>query len=104
MISLYIALGLTALAAVCVFYVWFQAKRIKNYRAENESLLRANRDAALRLEHIREYTAKNKIIAEKAEHEKQELEKTADSGLVHRADSLFGGGVRGPGGGGNGGT
>lgn len=101
MISLYIALGLTALAAVCVFYVWFQAKRIKNYRAENESLLRANRDAALRLEHIREYTAKNKIIAEEAEHERRELGETPDSGLVNRANSLFGG-VREPGGGNNG--
>jgi uncharacterized membrane protein len=105
MTGVYVILGLAALAGVCVFIIRLQAKRIKSYRAENESLRQANRKAVSRLEHLRQYIVKNKIITEEAEHERRELENTPDSGLVDRANGLFGG-VRKPAGGvtGNGGT
>ena len=103
MTGVYIVLGLIALAAVCVLIIWIQAKRIKTYKSENASLRQANRDAAVRLEHIREYIAKNKIVMEEAEHERRELWETPDSDLVNRANSLFGG-VREPSGGNGNGT
>ena len=99
----YIVLGLIALVAICVFVIWIQGKRIKEYRTVNEHLGRANHEAALRLEHIREYIAKNKIVMEEAEHERRELWETPDSDLVNRANSLFGG-VREPSGGNGNGT
>jgi hypothetical protein len=99
MIGVYIVLGLAALAGACVFVIWIQAKRIKRFKSENEALRQANRDAAARLEHIRRYIAKNKIVMEEAEHERRDLEKTPDGGLVRRANNLFGG-VREPAGGG----
>ena len=105
MTGVYIVLGLIALAAVCVLIIWIQAKRIKTYKSENASLRQANRDAAVRLEHIREYIAKNKIIAEEADGNRRELDQTPDSGLADRANSLFlgrDGGVREPDGGGSG--
>jgi uncharacterized membrane protein len=105
MTGVYIVLILAALAGICVFIIRHQAKRIKDYKAENESLRRENREAVLRIEHLRHYMAKNKIVTEEAEREKRGLEKTPDAGLADRANSLFGG-VRKPAGGapGNGGT
>jgi hypothetical protein len=105
MTGVYIVLGLASLAGIGVLIIHRQAKRIKDYKAETESLRRENQEAASRLEHLRQYMVKNKIVTEEAEHEKRELEKTPDAGLADRANSLFGG-VRKPAGGapGNGGT
>jgi uncharacterized membrane protein len=98
MIGACIALGLAVFAAACVFIIRIQAKRARRYREEAESLRRANREAARRLEYLRRYMAKNKTVTEEAEHERRELEKTPDGGLADRANNLFGG-VREPAGG-----
>jgi 2-methylaconitate cis-trans-isomerase PrpF len=85
-----VVLGLAALVAACVFVIWIQAKRVKRRESENKALRQANRDAAARLERIRRYIAKNKIVTEEAEREKRGLEKTPDGDLVRRANDLFG--------------
>jgi hypothetical protein len=103
---LYALLAAGLVTGVCVFIIRLQGKRVKSYKAENENLRRANREAASRLEHIREYISKNEKVTEAANAERGTLNATPDSGLCDRANTLFLGtdaGVREPGGG-NGGT
>jgi hypothetical protein len=71
---------LLAVCAVAVLISVVQAKRIKRYREENAVLHGEIRDVAARLEHLREYTAKNKRIEEGANGERRELNATADGG------------------------
>jgi hypothetical protein len=99
---IYIVLGLVAVCAAVVLISVGQAKRIKRYREENAALHAEIRDAAARLERLREYTARNKSIEEAANGERRELNATTDGALVSRANALFGG-VRDGQGGDNGG-
>jgi hypothetical protein len=90
MIPVYIILGLLALCVIFVLIIGTQAKRVKKYKQENAALNAAMRDAAVRLEHIREYIRKNNIVEETANAQRQELNNTPDAGLASRANSLFG--------------
>jgi hypothetical protein len=103
MTSIHIVVALSAVFSALAVAVYACLLDIKRYRKENGALREAMRDAAARLGRLKEYTAKNRSIEEAANAKRRELGETADSGLVNRANSLFGSGMRDVGGG-NGGT
>jgi hypothetical protein len=109
MTGLYIALGLSALFAALWLAVVIQTKRLRKakedageWKASYEAEHAENRNAAKELERLRVVIAALKVVDEEAKDERKALEATADSGLVTRANALFGMRKRGKRQGGNG--
>jgi Tfp pilus assembly protein PilN len=87
----YIIGVLIGLCGILGLVIYLQSKRIQHNNNENAALQGEIQHAAEKLEQIRDYTAKNKMVEEDANEERQSLKETADDGLVDRANALFGG-------------
>jgi uncharacterized membrane protein len=90
MIGVYIVLILIALCAILGLIIYIQAKGNKKTKQENAALHEAFWDAARKAERLQAALEKQTEVEEKAHEERRELAGTADSDLVHRANSLFG--------------
>ena len=100
MTSFHVVVVLSMIISALAVTVYACIGSVKRYKAENEELRIEIGKAAWRVEHMKQYMAKNKSIGEEADEKRRELNETADGGLVGRANTLFG--VRDKSGGGNG--
>ena len=86
--------GIGAIILLCAFFgtiIFIQTAVIRKYKIENAEFKTEIKNAAKRLEHLREYIRKEKIIMEAGNEKMRELENTPDSGLAGRANALWGG-------------
>jgi Tfp pilus assembly protein PilN len=90
MTSIHIVVVLSAIISALGVAVYACLWDIKRYRKENMALRGEIQNAAARLEHLRRYTEKNKLIEEAANEERKSLNETSDGGLAGRANNLFG--------------
>jgi hypothetical protein len=91
MSSVYLVLALLGVCALGVMVIRAQGKRIKAYRSENAYLLGEIEMAAWKVKKLETAQQKNREVEEAATGDRQELAATPDSGLVDRANGLFGG-------------
>lgn len=91
MTGFHIVVVLSAVISVLAVAVYACLQSLKRYKKENAALRGGMRDAAARLEHLREYMDGSKRTREEANAERKSLNETADGGLAGRANALFGG-------------
>jgi Tfp pilus assembly protein PilO len=101
MTAVCIILGLPVVCAVAGFIISLQIRRARRAEAEAARLNGAFRQAARKAEALQAAQKQTTQIMGEANAERQELNNTADSDLVSRANALFG--VRDRQGGNNGG-
>jgi DNA repair ATPase RecN len=89
MSGFHIVVALSAVISILAVAVYACLNELKRYKKETTLLRNEIENAAARLEHLRQYAAKHKIIEEAADAERRELNETADSGLAARANALF---------------
>jgi hypothetical protein len=89
-IRLYVIFGLTAVCGVLFFIAKAQSKRAKKAEAEAARLHESFWQITKRAQSLQEAQKQNTQTMEGANVQRQELANTADSGLVSRANALFG--------------
>jgi Na+-translocating ferredoxin:NAD+ oxidoreductase RnfG subunit len=90
MTGVYIILILFALCAILAAAIYILAKANKKAKKENAALHESVLDAVRKAERLQAALGKQKEAEGKAHEERKGLAGTADSDLVHRANSLFG--------------
>ena len=82
LILLLIVTGLAGITVGLCFWIHGLRKKVKNQIELNEDLIR-------QIKRISAYLEKSQEIQGEADEQKQELEKSSDENLIHRANNLF---------------
>jgi type II secretory pathway pseudopilin PulG len=91
MITVYIIAGLLLLCSILVLTSIAQSKRAKKAEAKAKALHEAFWQVKEKAERLQKALSKQIATEANANAERDELAKTPDSGLVGRANALFGG-------------
>jgi cell division protein FtsB len=90
-IPLIIMMSLIAVCGVLFLIAKAQINRADKAEHQAVSYYRAYQEMSRRAESIEKVIQKNKKVEVQTNAEQQELAKTSDTDLVHRANTLFGG-------------